>query len=143
MLKVARHQANELEQSGDMKVSGAVSCRTMDVHDLHAVKTDAFDTVIDTFGVCSMERPVVALRELARVCKRDGHILMLEHGRSRYAWLNRILDDGAHSHARKWGCWWNREIPDLVREAGLEIVEHDTYNLGTTHMIVAKKRALD
>ena len=43
----------------------------------------------------------------------------------------------AGTHARDWGCWWNRDVPALVREAGLRVVEHRTFNLGTTHWIVA------
>lgn len=42
----------------------------------------SFDTVIDTFGLCSVEDPVAMLREMARVCKPDGRVYLLEHGRS-------------------------------------------------------------
>ena len=34
---------------------------------------------------------------------------------------------------------WNRDIAALVHKAGLQIVEHTTHNLGTTHVIVARR----
>lgn len=44
---------------------------------------NSFDTVVDTFGLCSFDDPIAVLRELQRVCKPDGKILLLEHGRSK------------------------------------------------------------
>lgn len=44
---------------------------------------DSFDTVVDTFGLCSFDDPVAVLKEMQRVCKPDGKILLLEHGRSK------------------------------------------------------------
>jgi methyltransferase OMS1 len=44
---------------------------------------NCFDTVVDTFGLCSYDDPVVVLKEMKRVCKPDGKILLLEHGRSK------------------------------------------------------------
>lgn len=43
---------------------------------------NSFDTVVDTFGLCSFDDPVAVLKEMERVCKPDGKILLLEHGRS-------------------------------------------------------------
>ena len=131
----------------------------------------SFDTVIDSFGLCSHEDPVQArsvimwlscgrwlevlwgggscpvsyhnvlpalcreaslsvhshrillsfrslqvLREASRVCKPDGRILLLEHGRAHYGWLNARLDSSAEQHHTKWGCWWNRDINDIIKQ---------------------------
>ncbi|KAJ3038938.1 Methyltransferase-like protein 7B [Rhizophlyctis rosea] len=97
-----------------------------------------FDTVVETFGLCSCADPVASLKEMARVCKPDGRILLLEHGRSYYNWLNDALDKTAGDHAQTWGCWWNRDIEGLIDQAGLEIVEIKRVHLGTTYYIVAK-----
>mmetsp|Transcript_3576 Transcript_3576/g.8773 ORF Transcript_3576/g.8773 Transcript_3576/m.8773 type:complete len:287 (+) Transcript_3576:89-949(+) len=99
----------------------------------------SFDTVVDTFGICSYEDPVTSLREMQRVCKKEGKILLLEHGRSWLAPLNWMLDGSAANHAKKWGCWWNRDIQEIVRQSGLQIVERKSYHLGTTHMVIAKR----
>ena len=105
------------------------------------VKTGSVDTVVDTFGLCSYEDAVGALREMKRVVKRDGgRVLLLEHGRSEYGWLSNILDHFADAHARRWGCYWNRDILKLIEDAGLEIVEKSTHHLGTTFVIEATPR---
>jgi methyltransferase OMS1 len=53
---------------------------------------------------------------MARVCKPEGRILLLEHGRAAREWLNDILDKGAERHLMKWGCQWNRDIEAIVKE---------------------------
>lgn len=64
-------------------------------------------------------------------------MLLLEHGRSTWGWLNRILDDGAPKHAAQWGCVWNRDIRALVESSGLRVVSLSTYHFGTTYYVVA------
>ncbi|CEG37216.1 Predicted methyltransferase [Plasmopara halstedii] len=105
---------------------------------------DRFDTVVDTFGLCSMDNPVRALQEMQRVCKKDsGRILLLEHGRSNYVWLSGILDKFADLHAQKWGCHWNRDILALLDQAGLEVETLYRFHFGTTYYIVAKPMSFD
>eukprot|EP00004_Rigifila_ramosa_P026305 TRINITY_DN8132_c0_g1_i2.p1 TRINITY_DN8132_c0_g1~~TRINITY_DN8132_c0_g1_i2.p1 ORF type:complete len:235 (+),score=10.39 TRINITY_DN8132_c0_g1_i2:59-706(+) len=86
-------------------------------------ESGTFDTVVDTFGLCSFSEPVAALHEMARVCRPDGQILLLEHGRSQTpmigALLNWYLDMRAPGHLCDWGCWWNLDISELVRQSGL------------------------
>jgi SAM-dependent methyltransferase len=119
-------------------------------------ESESFDAVVDTFGLCSFEDPVAALREMSRVCRGkkkkkknagagagsgdapgSGKIYLLEHGRSDWDWVSNILDKHADPHAKRWGCYWNRDILAIVREAGLEIESVARYHLGTTYVIVA------
>ncbi len=67
--------------------------------------------------------PVAALREMARVCRPAGHILLLEHGRSDRDWLGRWQDRRADRHAKRFGCQWNREPLNLVRQAELALTD--------------------
>ena len=109
-----------------------------------------FDVVIDTFGLCSFNDPVRVLKEMSRVCKADGKILLLEHGRSapqhskslsRWLggdWLSSVLDVYAEKHAKQWGCWWNRDIVQLVEEAGLGVIEVETHQMGTLYVVVCE-----
>lgn len=71
------------------------------------------------------------------MARDDGQILLLEHGRSHYAWLNAILDKNSHRHTARWGCIWNRDIEAMVRGAGLEIKSLSRWHFGTTYVIVA------
>ena len=137
MVEVARTKAGECEASSvDVRLEDVQARKGM------GFKSGSFDTVVDTFGLCSYEDPVAALREMARVCKRGderGRILLIEHGRSEsHAWLTNILDKHASPHAAKWGCYWNRDIVGIVKEAGLTIVQRHEFHFGTTQLIVAE-----
>ncbi len=101
----------------------------------------SFDTVVDTFALCSVENPVQMLEEMQRVCKNDGKILLLEHGRSSYSWLSYVLDKFAAKHAERWGCFWNRDILKIVEDAGLVVETMYRFHFGTTYYIVAKPKA--
>jgi len=98
-----------------------------------------FDTVLETMGLCSTPDPVGLLRHLEMITEPErGQILLLEHGRSHYIWLNNILDNLAAAHADRYGCWWNRDIGRIVEESGLEIIEIKRWHLGTTWRVILR-----
>jgi methyltransferase OMS1 len=104
-----------------------------------------YDTIIDTFGLCSCKDPVEALVQLADQCKsKDSRVLLLEHGRSNYDWLNRLLDTNLDKHVKQWGCWWNRDIMGLFEDERvkdkLEVVKVSRYHFGTTCYVIAKPK---
>jgi methyltransferase OMS1 len=99
---------------------------------------NTFDTVVDTFGLCSYEDPVSVLRELNRVCRLDGKILLIEHGRGSYDFINKTLDKGACKHATNWGCIWNRDIIAIIEKAGLRVTSVSRFHFGTTYLVEAK-----
>lgn len=103
----------------------------------------AFDTVVDTFGMCSYDDPVAVLKEMVRVCKPGGKILLLEHGRSkRWDFVTRHLDKHAEEHAANWGCVWNRDLDALLAAASenLKIVTLRRFHFGTTYYVVAQPK---
>ena len=55
------------------------------------LSTGAYDCVVDTFGLCVYDEPVAVLRELGRVVKPAGRILLLENARPSNALLGAYL----------------------------------------------------
>ncbi|KAF7895868.1 hypothetical protein EAF00_005883 [Botryotinia globosa] len=103
-------------------------------------KDAKYDTVIQTMGLCSAADPVGLLKNLGECVKEDeGRILLLEHGRAKWDWLNRALDNSAEGHAKLFGCWWNRDLGKIVEESGLEVVNIKRRHGGTTWRIELKK----
>lgn len=102
-----------------------------------------YDTIIQTMGLCSTPSPVALLQNLATHLNKsnpDAKIILLEHGRSYYAWLNRILDSQAPQHADQHGCWWNRDIDEIVQQTGLEVVRERRKHFGTTWVFELKPK---
>ena len=129
MLEIARKEAHRL----DLKVRFLV----MDAERL-GFSNHAFDTIVSSLTVCTFADPVAALREMARVCRADGRVLLLEHGRSDREWLGRWQDRRADRHAKTLGCRWNREPLDIVREAGLAVLAARRVFFGIFHVLEAK-----
>ena len=99
---------------------------------------NSFDTIVDMFGLCSFDDPVRALRELSRVCKPGGKLLLIEHGKGHTVRVNNHLDKWAPRHAKNWGCWWNRDIRRIIRLSGLSVEKWESKHFGTSHYIIAK-----
>lgn len=98
---------------------------------------NAFDTVISALSTCSFYDPIKALQEMRRVCKPNGRILLIEHGRSSWNWLGRYQDKHVQQQIDQGGCRWNQEPQELVQEAGIKIMHADRSLLGIFHTITA------
>lgn len=99
---------------------------------------DTFDTAVGTCVFCSVADPVQGLRELGRVVRPDGRILLLEHVRPRNRFLGRLADLATVLTRRIFGFRVNRRTEENVAAAGLEIVEVERNGVWRT--IVAKPR---
>lgn len=124
--------------------SGSKDGLNTDNQDIDVVKKGStqvqYDTVLEAFGLCSHEDPVRALKNFASLLKPGGRIILLEHGRGEYDFVNNILDKRAEKRLETWGCRWNLDIGEILDDSGLEIVEERRTHLGTTWCIVAKKK---
>ena len=80
-----------------------------------------FDTVFATFVFCSVPDPVLGLRELRRVCKPGGRLLLIEHMRPGNPLLGLIFDLLNPLTVRIAGANINRRTMDNVRRAGWQL----------------------
>ena len=82
---------------------------------------DHFDTVVCTYTLCSIPDPAAALHEVRRVLKPGGLFLFCEHGRAPdpalARWQERIQP---YWMPLAGGCHLDRDVPALLREAGLD-----------------------
>lgn len=128
-------QGTSIEHKADLKT---------DNKDIEVVKKGStkvkYDTILEAFGLCSHEDPVRALKNFAVLLKPGGRIVLLEHGRGQYDFVNNILDQRAEKRLQTWGCRWNLDIGEILDDSGLEIVEESRTHLGTTWCIVAKRK---
>lgn len=91
---------------------------------------DAFDTVVTTWTLCSIENVAPALAEIRRVLRPGGRYIFFEHGRSEDARIARRQDLLNPIHKLlAGGCSLNRPIDRLIRSGGLNIVELERYRL--------------
>lgn len=128
MLYLARKRAKDLGLN--------VEFDTMDAEAL-GFPDGSFDTIVECNSLCVFPNPVAALREMGRVCRVDGRILLLEHGRSRHKLVGRLQDWDVQSNFL-YGCEWNRSYKELIRQAGLPPVSIERHVLGVFYLIEAK-----
>lgn len=98
-----------------------------------------YDVIYETFGICSYEDPVAALKHMQSLLKPGGRIILLEHGRGTWDFINRILDKNAAPRAEVFGCRWNLDVGGIVRESGLMIDKEERSHFGTTWTIHAHR----
>ena len=97
-----------------------VDLRQIDVQELQ-FPDNSFDTVFATFVFCSVPDPVLGLRELRRVCKPGGRLLLLEHMRPESQILGTFFDALNPLIMRLTGANINRRTMDNIRDAGWRI----------------------
>jgi ubiquinone/menaquinone biosynthesis C-methylase UbiE len=129
MLKVARTRAANLSMDVSFMAADAEALPFPD---------RSFDTVVSSLSACTFTNPTGAFQQMARVCRSDGKILLLEHGRSDQEWLGRWQDRHADQFAESLGCHWNREPLDFAKQAGLQVVKSRRSFFGVFHLIEAE-----
>lgn len=130
--------ANAQDQLADLEIDGTL--QQMDAQDLDFAD-DSFDTVISALSTCTFPDPVAALREMNRVCKPDGTIRLVEHGRSDVAPIARYQEWRADAHYAKAGCRWTQQPREVVEDAGLTVQDTTTglFGMITTFEITQRE----
>jgi ubiquinone/menaquinone biosynthesis C-methylase UbiE len=131
MLERAARKASRYE--------GELELRQMDVCEL-ALPDASFDTVATVCTFCSVPKPIVGLRELHRVLRPDGQLLMFEHVRSKIGPLG-ILLDLMTPLSRRFGPDMNRDTVENVQKAGFRIRREENVYLDIVKIIEAVKGA--
>lgn len=116
---------------------GTIELREMDVCAL-PFADDSFDTVATVCTFCSVPRPVVGLRELHRVLKPGGQLLMFEHVRSKIGPFGIFLDLMT-PFSRQYGPDLNRDTVGNVQKAGFRIRREENVYLDIVKIIEAVK----
>lgn len=98
----------------------------------------SFDTVVSSCTMCSVPRPVEALRELYRVLRPGGRLLLFEHVRSR-SWSLGLALDVMTLWTRLLGTSMNRDTVANVLTAGFRIVAIESVYLDIILSIHAVK----
>lgn len=116
-------QMQSLARERAANIDIPVEIIAIDVQGIHA-KTDRFDTIVMTFTLCSIDDPVAALQEMARVLKPNGRLLFCEHGLA----PDLTVERWQHRLTPFWkpiagGCHLDRDIPALIRAGGFAIDE--------------------
>lgn len=114
MLSKAREKAKELNKEVELIYMDA---QAMEFRD------NTFDTVFTTCVFCSVPDPVKGLKEIRRVCKPGGKIIMIEHVRSERKVLGLIMDIFNPITVNLWGANINRRTVQNVQKAGFSKVE--------------------
>jgi phosphatidylethanolamine/phosphatidyl-N-methylethanolamine N-methyltransferase len=112
MLERAQRRAQELDSEVDLRLMDAQRLSFPDA---------TFDAAVASFVFCSVPDPVLGLRELGRVVRPGGQILLLEHVRVNKPVIGRLMDLLDPLVVRLMGPHINRRTVENVKKAGLEI----------------------
>lgn len=114
MLERAKEKSKRLNKKVDLMHMDA---QDMDFSD------NTFDTVFMTCVFCSVPDPIKGLKEIRRVCKPTGKIIMIEHVRSEKKVLGLIMDVLNPLVVSSYGANINRRTVENIHRSGYTNVE--------------------
>jgi ubiquinone/menaquinone biosynthesis C-methylase UbiE len=106
------------------------------IDDLH-FEPGSFDCIVSTLSLCAYDDPVAVLKHFNKWCKKDGSILLLEHGASKYRIVHWIQDKIDGFQYRKIGCHANRNMLKIVKDSGLLVKKCDRKLFGVMYLVWA------
>jgi ubiquinone/menaquinone biosynthesis C-methylase UbiE len=132
MLRKARERAEALGLPIDLRQADAEALPFDDA---------SFDTVAISLALCTIPDPGKALRELSRVCRPTGRIVLLEHVRSTAGPLALAQRALSPLNERSIGCHLARETVDLARALGFTIDEERRRLFGAVRLVTMRPLA--
>lgn len=121
MLERAQVRAADLKLNVDLRLGDAQSLDFPDA---------SFDAAIATFVFCSVPDPVLGLREIRRVVKSNGQVLLLEHMRIKNRLAGSVMDFVNPLVVSLMGANINRRTVENVKESGLFLEKAEDNGMG-------------
>ena len=103
-----------------------------------AFQDNAFDTILTVCVLCSVNQPAVCLKELKRVLKPDGELVMFEHVLSKNPVYALILKFMSHVTEYLEGTYLDRDTVGNAERAGFKIHSHKNVYLDIVKALIAK-----
>jgi len=100
--------------------------------------SESFDVAVATCVFCSVPDPVRGLREVRRVLRPGGQLLLLEHVRSNLPVVGRVMDLCNPVALGLQGANINRNTVETVKRAGFHVLEVEDLFLDIVKLIVAE-----
>ncbi|MDK2800898.1 MAG: hypothetical protein PWQ70_2517 [Clostridiales bacterium] len=129
MLAKARKRAQELNKN--------VRLLQMDAQNMK-FEDNTFDTVFASCVFCSVPDPIKGLKEIRRVCKNNGKVILLEHVRSEKKVLGILMDLFNPLVVGTYGANINRRTIENVTKAGFSNIEVTDLWLDIVKKIIIK-----
>lgn len=114
MLEKARYKAKKLNRE--------ISLRQMDAQNME-FEDNIFDSVYTSCVFCSVPDPIKGLKEIRRVCKKNGKIVMLEHVRSEKKLIGALMDIFNPIVVGTYGANVNRRTVSNIEAAGFKNIK--------------------
>lgn len=101
-------------------------------------RANSFDTVVTVCVLCTVKHPVPCLKELKRVLKPEGRLVMFEHVLSRNPFYALALKTMSNLTEMLEGTYLDRHTVNNAEKAGFEILSHKNVYLDIVKALVAK-----
>ena len=132
MLAVARQRAGQLGRAVDLREADALGLPFPDA---------SFDTVVCTFSLCAIPDEHAAVREMTRVLRPGGLLLLADHIAGA-AWPVRAAQRAIEAvTVPLQGEHFTRRPLYQIRAGGLQIIRRERFKLGLIERLAARKPA--
>ena len=101
-------------------------------------KDEAFDTMFTSLVLCSVANPVRSLKDMKRVAKKNGKLLMVEHVKSKNRFIGNLMERLNPLLAPLDNI--NRDTVENLKEAGWSVKQERNLAYDIFKAIVAEKQ---
>ncbi|MEW9701482.1 class I SAM-dependent methyltransferase [Paenibacillus sp. SI8] len=99
---------------------------------------NSFDTIVSTLSLCSYSNPELVLRKFQGWCRKDGRILLMEHGIGANPILGTLQKISNPVVSKFSGCRIDRDMMKIIEQSGMIVERAEHYFFGTIHLVWAR-----